>query len=706
MQENVNIPDSTITTNLSFRQLVLMNMQQLTNFPYIEKDFDALTDYELLSLVVKYLNDVIANQNEQNDSITRMYESFLALQTYVNNTKDTLEDAFNELDDYVRNYFDNLDVQDEIDHKLDEYLEDGTLEHIIASYLQTQKIYNTHQEMIADADNLVNGLNVQTLGYYTFNDGGGAFYQITDTESQTDYQDDLGNDLFATLIINNIMNVAQFGAYGDNTHDDTNAIRNAINCGASEINFIKDKIYLITPFTENTSHGLLIPSNTIIDLKNATIKVIPNDKTNYKVFSFLSVNNSQLKNGKIIGDVGTHTGNTGEWGYGVSIIHSENIVLENLYISKCWGDGININFETGNTSTFYSNNITINNCVCDDNRRQGMSIEAGNNIKVNDSLFINTGQTAATNPASGVDIEPLLSNIEMKNIMFNNCVFKNNLRQQFVASCSPENSRIVSNLTLDNCIIEQDFSTTTEFIGHFITISNLKIINSLIKARNTLRFYPYDKILLENNTIECGVIGILTEKCENSVTKFVNNSFKTPSDITSRFGFIHNYCNAPNTLKNNTFIAENNEFIDKTSGDYVYKVGLINLLQTQGIDKAIITNNSFIGGESAIQVSCSSIIKNNIICGQTLFGLKLLNSHTADTEIYNDIENNNFQNTGSDNYIIWGNYTRNLTLLNNTYYPKYFNSGIGETDYAKTAFVYGSTQGYGLIQNNNIISSV
>lgn len=135
MQENINIPDSEITTNLTFRQLVLMNMQQLTNFPYIEKDFDALTDYELLCLVVKFLNDVIANQNEQNASITRMYESFLALQEYVNNTKDTLEDAFNTLDDYVRNYFNNLDVQEEINNKLDEMVEDGTLFNIISNYL-------------------------------------------------------------------------------------------------------------------------------------------------------------------------------------------------------------------------------------------------------------------------------------------------------------------------------------------------------------------------------------------------------------------------------------------------------------------------------------------------------------------------------------------------------------------------------------------
>ena len=144
MNDNINIPDSTITTNLTFRQLVLMNMQQLTNFPYIEKDFDALTDYELLCLVVKYLNDVIANQNEQNDSITRMYNSFLALQDYVNNTKDELENAFNDLNDYVRDYFANLDVQDEINNKLDEMVEDGTFLNLIKDYLPyiTPELFN------------------------------------------------------------------------------------------------------------------------------------------------------------------------------------------------------------------------------------------------------------------------------------------------------------------------------------------------------------------------------------------------------------------------------------------------------------------------------------------------------------------------------------------------------------------------------------
>ena len=271
MQGNVNIPDSTITSALTFRQLVLMNMQQLTNFPYIEKDFDALTDYELLCLVVKFLNDVIANQNEQNDSITNMYNAFLALQTYVNNTKDTLENAFNALDDYVRNYFDNLDVQDEIDHKLDEYVADGTLEHIIASYLNTQKIYNTHDDMMDDADSLVDGLKVQTLGYKDINDGGGAFYYITETSTSDYYKEDLGNGLYAELITVEpfTYNVLQLGLNPDGETDNSSVLHAFID------GYDLDRLILVFPqgnyYINKTNERNFLPKYTTIKGDNAYI---------------------------------------------------------------------------------------------------------------------------------------------------------------------------------------------------------------------------------------------------------------------------------------------------------------------------------------------------------------------------------------------------------------------------------------------------
>ena len=101
----------------NFKQLVLMNFQGLTNFPYIEEDFDALTNYGLLSKIVEYLNQVISNNNEQNDLMTALYNAFDSLQTYVNN------------------YFGTLDVQEEINKKLDEMAQSGELGTIIEKYV-------------------------------------------------------------------------------------------------------------------------------------------------------------------------------------------------------------------------------------------------------------------------------------------------------------------------------------------------------------------------------------------------------------------------------------------------------------------------------------------------------------------------------------------------------------------------------------------
>lgn len=112
----------------TFKKVCLMHLQQLTNFPYIEKDFDAVTDYELLCLVVDHLNEVIKNSNEQNTAIQNLYNAFVALK------------------DYVDNYFENLDVQEEIDSKLDEMAKDGTLAKIINT-----EIFNDLNEKINNA---------------------------------------------------------------------------------------------------------------------------------------------------------------------------------------------------------------------------------------------------------------------------------------------------------------------------------------------------------------------------------------------------------------------------------------------------------------------------------------------------------------------------------------------------------------------------
>lgn len=99
--------------DIKFTRLTPFKRCVLQNFPFIEADFDALTNYGLLCKIVEYLNQVIASQNE------------------VQGVTEELVTAFNNLHDYVKNYFDNLDVQEEINNKLDEMADDGTLEEII-----------------------------------------------------------------------------------------------------------------------------------------------------------------------------------------------------------------------------------------------------------------------------------------------------------------------------------------------------------------------------------------------------------------------------------------------------------------------------------------------------------------------------------------------------------------------------------------------
>ena len=143
-----------------------------------------------------------------------------------------LQDSFNELKSYVDNYFDNLDVQAEINAKLDEMAEGGELASIIAEFLAMAPVfgYATVAAMVA-AENITAGNIAKTAGFYAAGDKGGAYYNIVDTiDGTADGRKiiALDNDLYAILIEDANTTVNQYGAYGDGVHDDYDAIQYAI----------------------------------------------------------------------------------------------------------------------------------------------------------------------------------------------------------------------------------------------------------------------------------------------------------------------------------------------------------------------------------------------------------------------------------------------------------------------------------------------
>lgn len=74
---------------------------------------DSLSYYELLSKVVFYLNKTIEDVANVEDNTTELFN------------------AFNQLQEYVDNYFSSVNLQEEIDRKLDEMASDGTLALVI-----------------------------------------------------------------------------------------------------------------------------------------------------------------------------------------------------------------------------------------------------------------------------------------------------------------------------------------------------------------------------------------------------------------------------------------------------------------------------------------------------------------------------------------------------------------------------------------------
>ena len=164
------------------------------NFPFIEESIDGLTQYQLLCKIVEKLNAVITQTNTQTENIEK------------------LEEAFTTLKNYVDNYFNNLDVQTEINNKLDEMATSGELEAIIASYLRGFSTLND----LKNATGLISGAICQTSGKTTYKDGFGSLYRIRNITNEDVVDNDnlvaITSDvsLVAEKITNNISSEHSF----------------------------------------------------------------------------------------------------------------------------------------------------------------------------------------------------------------------------------------------------------------------------------------------------------------------------------------------------------------------------------------------------------------------------------------------------------------------------------------------------------------
>ena len=247
-----------------------------------------------------------------------------------------------------------------------------------------------------------------------------------------------------TVIGSTYVDVRSTGARGDGVHDDTAAIQAAVDSlpATGGTVFVPAGHYMI-----DATKSIKLRSHTRLKMDPmATLEVIPTSAGRYMLIRVYNATDVRVVGGNLVGDRAKHLGDTGEWGYGINVTASTNVVLKNIKISDFWGDGIWVGAKDVNKVHVRSDYVTINGIVSSNNRRQGMSIGPAQHVYIVNSTFQNTNGTL---PEAGVDIEPMTEGLTNA-IRLENNTFANNNGNGIEMHANISDIAIVGNTMIGN----------------------------------------------------------------------------------------------------------------------------------------------------------------------------------------------------------------------------------------------------------------
>ncbi|MEL7589312.1 MAG: glycosyl hydrolase family 28-related protein [Prolixibacteraceae bacterium] len=282
-----------------------------------------------------------------------------------------------------------------------------------------------------------------------------------------------------------VIDVKSAGAKGDGTTDDTWAFQKAIDSvailGGGTV-YVPQGIYLVDP---DTAVCIKMKSNVVLDMVDTTRVLLAkaNSLLRYNVIQMKNISDARVLGGKIIGDRNSHTGTTGEWGMGIAIYGCTNAWVKGTKIINCWGDGISI---AAKGISNPSRNCVIKQVICDNNRRQGLSIGGVDSLIVDSCTFIRTNGTA---PQDGIDIEPDKGTAQR--VYITNCEIAHNARQGVEMLAKTTTTAVVTNIYVQNNYIHHNVHS-----GYVRQVSNVVFTNN----RMTNNKYLNNRVNVKNAT--------------------------------------------------------------------------------------------------------------------------------------------------------------------------------------------------------------
>ena len=293
-------------------------------------------------------------------------------------------------------------------------------------------------------------------------------------------------ELYNNYVEKNGKSVSFRGAVNAIADEITKKLANYIKTEGNTENGIRYVIlaegtYLVDCYYEQNGYtdypediGIVITSNTNVNLNGATIKQVASKKVNesktnaYCIFRIDKGENITLTNGKLIGDKAERTkAQSQEAGHGIYLRQTDdgtgkyvtvkNVKFNNLDISYMSGDGIDIRGKLSiYDATYTSTGVEITYNYIHDCNRQGISLENANDTTISNNKI---ERIIGTKPQACIDIESTMnmrktitscSYSQADNIKIKDNYFSNDR----VLCCS----ECAGDITVENNIVIGEFS--------------------------------------------------------------------------------------------------------------------------------------------------------------------------------------------------------------------------------------------------------
>jgi Secretion system C-terminal sorting domain/Right handed beta helix region len=256
-------------------------------------------------------------------------------------------------------------------------------------------------------------------------------------------------------------------AYGYNATNATTAFRAAVNATADTT---------IIDFAPGSSGEWNVDASIFFNLVNKTIIFEPGVKLiatpgytqDGNLFRIRYCNTVKVIGNNTLFKMQKPEYTTGEFRHCIAIVDCDNIEISNIIAADSGGDGIFI--AAFGPTKFYCENIVLRNMVCDNNRRQGISVITVKNLLVEHCIFKNTNGTL---PEAGVDFEPDQNYERLENIVFKKCSFTNNYGNGVaLALINLNNTSQPVDIIFNDCYISQNHQPSNVYAASEINATS------------------------------------------------------------------------------------------------------------------------------------------------------------------------------------------------------------------------------------------